>query len=60
MVSPPRPFLFLDVDGPVIPFGGTREQYPDGYPTYVPQDVGRNPFPARVDPALGASLLALP
>ncbi len=48
------------MDGPLIPFGGTREQYPDGYPTYVPQAVGGNPLLARVDPALGAKLLALP
>jgi hypothetical protein len=60
IVSPSRPILFLDVDGPLIPFGGTREQYPDGYPTYVPQDAGGNPLLARVDPALGVELLALP
>ncbi|CAG6395067.1 helix-turn-helix domain-containing protein [Streptomyces cocklensis] len=60
IVSPPRPVLFLDVDGPLIPFGATREQCPDGYPTYVPQGAGANPLLAGVDPALGAKLLALP
>lgn len=28
------PLLFLDVDGPFIPFGATPQQLPDGYPTY--------------------------
>ncbi|WP_327290201.1 HAD domain-containing protein [Streptomyces sp. NBC_01198] len=58
-VSPPRPVLFLDVDGPLIPFGGTREQYPDGYPAYVPQKAAGNPLPARVNPALVPRLLGL-
>jgi hypothetical protein len=48
------------VDGPLIPFGATREQYPDGYPTYAPQEAGENPLLARANPALGATLLALP
>ncbi|ELP68139.1 hypothetical protein ACKI1I_41090 [Streptomyces turgidiscabies] len=60
-----RPLLFLDVDGPLIPFGGTREQYPAGYPTYRP--VGRlrlpatetNPLLPRIDPTLGPRLAAL-
>ncbi|SEG95222.1 hypothetical protein SAMN05216223_13272 [Actinacidiphila yanglinensis] len=58
--SEQRPLLFLDVDGPLIPFGATREQYPQGYPTFVPQGPGANPLLARVDPALGPRLLALP
>ncbi|WP_405583555.1 HAD domain-containing protein [Streptomyces sp. NBC_01190] len=60
IVSPPQPILFLDVDGPLIPFGATREQCPDGYPTYSPQEAGGNPLLARVDPTLGPRLLALP
>ncbi|MEV6653202.1 HAD domain-containing protein [Streptomyces sp. NPDC051219] len=32
--SAQRPLLFLDVDGPLIPFGATPQQRPDGYPTY--------------------------
>lgn len=46
-----RPLLFLDVDGPLIPFGGA------GYPTYPPED--ENPLLARVDPGHGRRLAAL-
>jgi hypothetical protein len=57
IVSRPRPVLFLDIDEPLIPFGATRERYPDGYPTYVPQKAGANPLLARVNPALGPQML---
>ncbi|MFF5700953.1 HAD domain-containing protein [Streptomyces sp. NPDC012794] len=51
----PHPLLFLDVDGPLIPFGGT------GYPTAAdPWEGSGNPLLARLDPALGPRLLALP
>ncbi|MFE4970552.1 HAD domain-containing protein [Kitasatospora sp. NPDC056651] len=55
--------LFLDVDGPLIPFGGPP---PGGYPTFRSPHVrsgavpGGNPLIARVDPGLGARLLDLP
>ncbi|MEY9969610.1 hypothetical protein ABIA33_007699 [Streptacidiphilus sp. MAP12-16] len=53
-----RPLLFLDVDGPLIPFGAV------GYPTYQtgyePSGSGSNPLLARINPALGPRLLALP
>jgi hypothetical protein len=48
--------LFLDVDGPLIPFGAPDRTYPeyDGPP--VPTG---HPLLARVDPALGPRLAAL-
>ncbi|MEU7576592.1 hypothetical protein AB0B50_03185 [Streptomyces sp. NPDC041068] len=59
-----RPLLFLDVDGPLIPFGATPQDLPDGYPTYPAgpglREDAANPLLARADPALGARLLALP
>ncbi|MFJ4190218.1 HAD domain-containing protein [Kitasatospora sp. NPDC089509] len=50
------PLLFLDVDGPLIPFGAPP---PGGYPEF-PGPTGGNPLVARVDPGLGARLLRLP
>ena len=66
-----RPLLFLDVDGPLIPFGGTARQFPDGYPNYPIHSTsthrtGRdneapgNPLLARINPTLGRQLHALP
>ena len=65
MTSPAQPpLLFLDVDGPLIPFGATPEQLPDGYPSYrTPPELrglSANPLLARIDPALGPLLAALP
>ncbi|MFE6050358.1 HAD domain-containing protein [Kitasatospora sp. NPDC056446] len=62
MTGPDRPLLFLDVDGPLIPFGAPP---PGGYPTYHGgYDTGRvpggNPLVTRADPALGPRLLSLP
>lgn len=60
-----RPLLFLDVDGPLIPFGS-----PHGHPVYeaprtagwpgTPDTSGGHPLLSRVDPALGSRLVALP
>ncbi|MGW0809060.1 HAD domain-containing protein [Nonomuraea sp. NPDC002799] len=54
-----RPLLFLDVDGPLIPFGAA----PDGHPTYrtgrEPGGPGSNPLLARINPAHGPRLTAL-
>ena len=60
----PRPLLFLDVDGPLIPFGATPEQLPGGYPIYQAgselREADTNPLLARINPALGPHLTALP
>ncbi|MFI5757742.1 HAD domain-containing protein [Streptomyces sp. NPDC051569] len=59
-----RPLLFLDVDGPLIPFGAAPEHIPDGYPTYRtgpdPLGAAANPLLARINPGHGPRLAALP
>lgn len=50
------PLLYLDVDGPLIPFGsGPYASYPPGV-----RGPGAHPLLTRVDPALGRRLAALP
>ncbi|MFI9806620.1 hypothetical protein ACIHEJ_20060 [Streptomyces sp. NPDC052301] len=49
--------LFLDVDGPLIPFGAADLDYPR-YPGPVEAAAG-HPLLTRADPALGARLVAL-
>ncbi|MFJ5561101.1 HAD domain-containing protein [Streptomyces sp. NPDC093250] len=53
MTAPGRPLLFLDVDGPLIPFGS-------GAPTRGPLTDAGHPLLGRLDPTVGARLLALP
>ena len=50
-LPPPRPLLFLDVDGPLIPFGEAARE---------PLTHEGNPLLGRLDPAVGPRLLALP
>ncbi len=47
--------LFLDVDGPLIPFGGTSREY-----SASALEENSHPLLARINPALGPLLLALP
>ncbi|MFD3455072.1 hypothetical protein ACFWVC_23205 [Streptomyces sp. NPDC058691] len=55
----PRPLLFLDIDGPLIPFGS-----PAGHPAFpavlASPGEAANPLLDRIDPALGPKLAALP
>ncbi|MFF3272417.1 HAD domain-containing protein [Streptomyces chrestomyceticus] len=65
MIDTRLPLLFLDVDGPLIPFGASRQEIPGGYPTYSsgrrqPRGAGTNPLISRIDPAHGPRLTALP
>ncbi|MEU6006928.1 HAD domain-containing protein [Streptomyces sp. NPDC047453] len=54
-----RPILFLDVDGPLIPFGsssGQLQAVTSGSPTSRAQG---NPLLERLDPGIGPRLMAL-
>ncbi|MEU6817518.1 hypothetical protein [Streptomyces sp. NPDC046860] len=52
--------LFLDIDGPLIPFGAPDASYPVfGRGAGVPPGGGGHPLLGRVDPGLGPRLAAL-
>lgn len=54
-----RPLLFLDVDGPLIPFGRTPPEYATYDMTGVPPEQADHPFLPRLDPGHGPRLSAL-
>src|SRR4051794_2699586 len=58
--SAARPLLFLDVDGPLIPFGGTPQQYPTYQTGTESRETGSNPLLGRINPEHGPRLAALP
>ncbi|MEU5217318.1 HAD domain-containing protein [Streptomyces sp. NPDC020807] len=60
--SPQRPLLFLDVDGPLIPFGADARPYPTYKATAsdVLAEPDENPLLSRINPAHGPRLAALP
>ncbi|MFF0449624.1 HAD domain-containing protein [Streptomyces sp. NPDC004609] len=54
------PLLFLDVDGPLIPFGAEPQQYPT-YATGLDLcEADANPLLTRINPEHGPRLAALP
>ncbi|RFS82092.1 hypothetical protein D0T12_27990 [Actinomadura spongiicola] len=52
------PLLFLDVDGPLIPFGAASHHYPTYQAVSSPQTEA-NPLLDRINPEHGTRLLAL-
>ncbi len=58
--SAQRPLLFLDVDGPLIPFGAASQRYPTWATGPEPLGAHVNPLLSRINPEHGPRLAALP
>ncbi|MFG2454157.1 HAD domain-containing protein [Streptomyces sp. NPDC048512] len=58
--QPPHPLLFLDVDGPLIPFGAASSSYRTHEHGRTHAGGHTNPLLARIDPEHGRRLAALP
>ncbi|MFE9399965.1 hypothetical protein [Streptomyces flavidovirens] len=54
-----RSLLFLDVDGPLIPFGAVSQQYPTFATGPDPVGADANPLLTRINPEHGPRLAAL-
>lgn len=54
-----RPLLFLDVDGPLIPFGAEPQHYPTYETALDLREADANPLLTRINPEHGGKLAAL-
>ncbi|GLW68274.1 hypothetical protein Kpho02_05730 [Kitasatospora phosalacinea] len=64
-LEPPLPLLYLDVDGPLIPFGGPPGRQPEHLTERRIREVlgaeaAGHPLLTRIDPRHGARIAALP